>query len=505
MDLPLGRFPHLAVCLIVAVSAFLHAGILAARGAVAADHTRAVRPRLLVLSDYYKDPDDKQSMIRLLVYANEFEIEGLVATSLAYGDGSVRPDLMREQIAEYGTVLPMLRQHERAGYEYPTAEALSRLVKAGAPVIRRWAPGGKGFPVPWPKDGRDTRISDPAEKWIGESGDSEASEHIISVIDRDDPRPVWVTVWGGAMDLARAINKVRRERSPEDAARFISKIRLCQSSWQDTGTAWLWENVPELFFIQFRGMGPAMYRAGDPALADEAWVRRNVIENRGPLGAGYPPANATGRTELRVKEGDTPTFLYLLSVRGLSSPEHPDWGGWGGRFLRVDDGARMHYSTAEDACPGSNESEERTRWTLARWQRAIANDFASRMIWCVRPWNEANHAPVVVLNGDRSTDVLTISAKSGQRLVFDASGSSDPDGDRLHFRWWHYREAGTFPGAVTLQHDDAERVAMVAPPAEAGQTVHLILEVTDDGQPALTSYRRIVLAMQSDASRTGGK
>lgn len=285
------------------VAILFHAGASVAGGTAVVEHKGAIRPRVLVLSDYYKDPDDKQSMIRLLVYANEFEIEGLVATSLAYGDGSVRPDLMREQIAEYGKVLPILRQHERPGYVYPTADALIRLVKAGAPVIRRWAPGGKGFPIPWPKDGRDTRISDPAEKWIGERGDSEASEHIISVIDRDDPRPVWVTVWGGAMDLARAINKVRSERSTEDAARFISKIRLCQSSWQDTGTAWLWENVPDLFFVQFRGMGPAMYRAGDPALADEAWVRRNVIEDRGPLGAGYPPANATGRTELRVKEG----------------------------------------------------------------------------------------------------------------------------------------------------------------------------------------------------------
>lgn len=306
------------------------------------------------------------------------------------------------------------------------------------------------------------------------------------------------------MDLARAINKIRRERSAEDAARFIAKVRLCQNGWQDTGTVWLWENVPQLFFVQFRGLGPAMYLAGDPALADEAWVRRNIVENRGPLGAGYPAANATGRTELRVKEGDTPTFLYLLSARGLSSLEHPEWGGWGGRLHRVDDGSNLHFVPAADAGPGQNTLEERERWTLARWQGAIANDFASRMLWCVKPWNAANHPPVAVVNGDRSADVLQVSAKIGQRLVFDAGSSSDPDGDRLRFRWWQYREAGTFPGLVSLQHEQSERVALIAPPAEESQTVHLILEVIDDGQPALTSYRRIVLTLQPGAPRAGG-
>ena len=130
--------------------------------------------------------------------------------------------------------------------------------------------------------------------------------------------------------------------------------------------------------------------------------------------------------------------------------------------------------------------------------------FASRMLWCVKPWNAANHPPVAVVNGDRSADVLQVSAKIGQRLVFDAGSSSDPDGDRLRFRWWQYREAGTFPGLVSLQHEQSERVALIAPPAEESQTVHLILEVIDDGQPALTSYRRIVLTLQPGAPRAGG-
>ncbi|MBE7539040.1 MAG: DUF1593 domain-containing protein [Opitutaceae bacterium] len=279
--------------------------------------------------------------------------------------------------------------------------------------------------------------------------------------------------------------------------RFISRIRLCQNSWQDTGAVWLWKNVPELFFIQFRPLGAAMYLAGDPALRDGDWVRKHVSQGHGPLGAGYPPANATGKRELRVKEGDSPTFLYLLSTLGLSSPEHPEWGSWGGRFRLIDGGGRRHYAPAEDDLPGTVDSRKRLQWTLARWQRAFASDFAARMDWCVKPREEANHAPRAVVDGDGSAGIIQIVVRAGERLAFDAGGSGDPDGDRLRFRWWQYREAGTFPGVVALEGANSEKVQLAAPEAEAGQTVHLILEVTDEGEPSLTSYRRIVLTLSS--------
>ena len=104
----------------------------------------ADRLRLMVLTDYFKDPDDKQSMIRFLTYSNEFEIEGLITTSLAFGDGSVRPELLREQIAEYAQVYPVLRQHGRPGYQYPEPGSLNRLVKSGARVVRKPATGRNG-------------------------------------------------------------------------------------------------------------------------------------------------------------------------------------------------------------------------------------------------------------------------------------------------------------------------------------------------------------------------
>ena len=95
-----------------------------------ADTPAPDRPRLLVLTDFFKDPDDKQSLIRLLTYANEFEIEGLIATSLAFGTGEVRPDLIKGVIDDYAKVFPNLREHGRPGYEYPAPDSLKALVKA---------------------------------------------------------------------------------------------------------------------------------------------------------------------------------------------------------------------------------------------------------------------------------------------------------------------------------------------------------------------------------------
>jgi len=205
---------NMKMYLLLAAASF----VLAANSPSRAETPALDRPRLLVLTDFFKDPDDKQSLIRLLTYANEFELEGLIATSLAFGTGEVRPDLIKGVIDEYAKVFPNLREHGRSGYEYPAPNSLKSLVKAGAPVVRMWAGRQKGFPVPHPPGARDSRTCDPPEKWIGEGRDTEASEHIIRVADRDDPRPLWIGVWGGAMDLAQALWKVHHTRSPEETA-----------------------------------------------------------------------------------------------------------------------------------------------------------------------------------------------------------------------------------------------------------------------------------------------
>jgi hypothetical protein len=346
------------------------------------------------------------------------------------------------------------------------------------------------------------RNSDPAEEWIGAGKATPASRHIIAVVDREDTRPVYIAVWGGAMDLAQAIWTVRNERSPGAFQKFIRKMRVHQISWQDKGTVWIWENVPELFLILSLEANDGIFSEGPAAAHDEPWVSANVRTGHGPLGGAYPRARVAG-----VKEGDTPSFLYLLPP-GLSDPDHPEWGSWGGRFKRLNATSRF-YVDAEDDHPETQEARRRSSWTVGRWNQAISNDFAARMDWCVRSREEANHHPVVVLNGDHTTAVLRRRVIAGERIHLDATGTEDPDsGDRVRYSWMHYREPGSYPGNLVIRDVSAMRTSFVAPDVTEPQTIHLILMATDDGDPQLTSYRRIVFevapAVKDGASRGPG-
>jgi hypothetical protein len=460
----------------------------ATTGLVAELHA-AQKKRVIVLTDFFKDPDDKQSMVRFLTYANEFDVEGLIATSLAYGTGEVHPEWIEDIIDEYGQVLGNLRKHERLGFTYPSVDELKNVVKEGAHIIRKLRGKNRGFAVPYPKGARDSRSCDPAPNWIGSGKDTAASSHIINVVDKEDSRPVWVVVWGGAMDLAQALWRVRHDRTATQTADLVSRLRVYQISWQDTGAVWIWEQFPRLFFLQSSAAFRGIYAEGDPAYRNQRWIDNNVKNGHGALGAQYPKA---GRIN-GVKEGDTPSFLYLLAP-GLSDPAHPDWGCWGGRFTAYGAGTNF-YVDARDKHPDTFNAAAERQWTVGRWNRQRNRDFAARMDWCVKNYSNANHNPVAHLNGDGSTDVLEMTVTPGQTVNLSANGSSDPDGDNLSCHWWQYEEAGSYESTVGISGSASKNASFTAPAAGFSKTIHIILEVTDDARPNLTSYRRLVVTV----------
>jgi hypothetical protein len=119
------------------------------------------RHRVLVSTDIGgTDPDDDQSMVHLLLYADVFDLEGLVASP--YGLGR-KKDIL-EVIDLYERDYPALKTHSE---KYPTPEALRAITKQGALE----SPGASGF-----------------------GAASEGSEWIIKCARRDDPRPLHVLV-----------------------------------------------------------------------------------------------------------------------------------------------------------------------------------------------------------------------------------------------------------------------------------------------------------------------
>lgn len=450
--------------------------------AIAAD-----KPRLFVLTDIGGDPDDKMSLVRLMTYANHVEIEGLVATHV--GDDEVNPHLIRNVVEAYGKVRDNLELHEPG---YPTADTLLARISPGLPI-----------------DHMDA---------VGDGKDSPGSEALIRAADSDDPRPLWVTVWGGPNVLAQALWKVRATRSPEELDKFVAKLRVYAISDQDNSGPWIRTEFPELFYIVTPGInaGGGFHHAtwiaiggdrfhgrfggADFELVSNEWLDRNVRE-KGPLGAQYPHWEF-------MMEGDTPSFLNLVD-NGLSDPERPDWGGWGGRYELytprmerwfLEPETRPIWTNVQDEVLGDDGHWHTTNHaTIWRWRSAYQNDFSARMDWTIKPYNEANHPPVPKLDHpDR------ITARPGERVELSAASSTDPDGDPISFEWFVYEEAGTrvMSNARTGTKLDIVgfdqprawfnvKTSRVMPPGTG--TMHIILAVTDHGSPRLTRYKRVIV------------
>jgi hypothetical protein len=131
--------------------------------------------------------------------------------------------------------------------------------------------------------------------------------------------------------------------------------------------------------------------------------------------------------------------------------------------------------------------------TLWRWREDFQSDFAARMDWCTKSFEEANHPPVASINEPEKFTV-----KSGDIFKLDADGCSDPDGDNLSYLWFHYPEAGTYKDKVSFGNlsENLYNVHTIkAPEVTRPQTIHFILKVTDKGKPPLTRYRRVILTV----------
>jgi hypothetical protein len=444
--------------------------------------------RVVILTDIEADPDDTQSLVRLLLYSDEIDIEALVATTSIWKKSDIAPDSIRAVISRYGEVYDTLSQHAEG---YPSEDELLARVLNGQP--------GYGM------------------ESVGRGMDSEGAKAIVRLLENGDERPLWISAWGGTNTLAQALLTIRETHGKAETDRLVSRLRVYTISDQDDSGIWIRREFPSLFYIVSPGdYGRSTWTAisrGSPGFEDHVsnrWIAENIQQGHGPLGAHYPDV-------VWGMEGDTPSFLSLIP-NGLNAPNHPDWGGWGGRY-------ELSRPTPEEigALPGAQgpggvplEPEPRPIWTdasdnyrpwvpqtdgraigpgekaytgnqvtLLRWRSDFQNDFAARIDWTTKPYSEANHPPVPVLSGpvDRV-------AKSGNRILLDASGTYDPDGDSLSFHWFNYAEAGTLDAPIDLGHAVNDRdVWFRLPDVTEVETVHFILRVVtiEPGDPKVPS------------------
>jgi len=434
-------------------------------------YSQVANSRIIVLTDIEADPDDTQSMVRLLLYSNVIEIKGLIATTSCWKKTSVAPESIVKVIQAYGKAQPNLLQHE-AGF--PGADELVAKVKQGRAEYGMQA--------------------------VGRGKDSEGSDWIIKVLEESDDRPLWISVWGGVNTLAQALYKTRNTKTEREAEKLMAKLRVYTISDQDDSGAWIRSNFPELFYIVSPGddygsstwVGINSFVEGiNNEEISNTWLAHNIQQGHGPLGAMYPDV-AYGM------EGDTPSWLSLIP-NGLSEPEHPEYGGWGGRyelykpdFDSTKKGGSGVPSVPETRAIWTNASDSHSEYihseygrtirrdtiafsnnqaTLWRWRDDCQNDFAARMDWCVKPFKGANHPPVPALSHPEEKTV-----KSGEGFSLDASGTYDPDGDNLSYFWFNYPEAGTYKKMISINSaENARGVWVIAPAVEKVETAHFIL------------------------------
>ncbi len=403
------------------------------------------------------DTDDLQSMVRFLMYTNDFDVEGLVATSGTFANIARKTNIM-SILDAYSDVYGNLHQHDA---HYPSPAVLKSITWEGA----------------------SGTYGKPAREIMGEGRDSEASNQIVRLLAKPDTRPIWFCVWGGTADLAQAIWRIQSRCTAKAASEMLSKIRIYSIGLQDGTGQWLLDTFPEMFIIASTGNYMGMFNSAvgsDHSVCDLDWVNKYIRTNHGKLGQCYPRSGFYPETP-GVWEGDTPSVLYLISANlGLNDPEMPNEPSWGGRFQRVSQNTN-HWIDA----PGGAKN-------IWMWREAFQNDFAARMECCVTGAQNTSRPPQIALRCKRQREVTV-----GDVIELRASVIGGRR-DNIVSRWRIADECLPLSSPAIIDHADSCDRAVLHVPNLPGTNIRILLEATATrlGQPTLTRYEYVKLTIK---------
>ncbi|KAG9515591.1 DUF1593-domain-containing protein, partial [Aureobasidium melanogenum] len=453
-------------------------------------------PRIFVATDISNEPDDQMSLVRLLLHSDILSIQGITTTTSYWLNDTTYPEHILDVIAAYENVTTNLNAHTES--TFPSADSLRSVVKAGHSVYGLAALN-------------NGTLSSGAELLISAAGNSNETLHIL--------------LWGGANVLAEALDHVNRTSSQSELDAFVGKLHVYSISDQDNAGPWIRKNFPQIPYIAsvhgfnmynlaaWTGIsGDILYAfdAGGPdtTLVDDTYIRNHF--QLGPLGAKYP-------NRAYIMEGDSPSLLSVIP-NGLNVPSHPEFGGWGGRYILSDiSGASNHYADTIDRVVGvSGNTLISNHATIWRWRSAYQNEMSARVQWSLSSnYSAAVHPPKINLNGTTGTEPYPLSVQPEQSIILDASATVDPDSNSsstLTFEWMHYKditasnqynanaEVPQLNVACLNQACSTVQTKMpnetLACPQTGCQTYHVILSVKGQSATPITRYRRIMFDMQ---------
>ncbi|MGW0172111.1 nucleoside hydrolase-like domain-containing protein [Streptomyces sp. NPDC003343] len=446
-----------------------HAPASATTGSARADasYTAAAskRPRVIVMTD--GEVDDRSSMVRFLMYSSDVDVEGIVQVNSRWQQhGHSDEGWVDEVYSNYEKVLPNLRVHNR---NYPSVDYLKSVTRVG-------------------NETQADLMLPPADM---ATKNTPGEQLIIQKLLSPDPRPIQFECWGGCNTLASALWTLKTHYSERDYERAAAKTWVYGIWYQDDGGRWIQNHVPKAHvFETFQWTnvwnygsltGPAPQDVKDHMTS--TWLDTNVKTGHGPLGAYYPQSY--------VSEGDSVSFLPNVA-NGLQDAAFdftlPSWGGRG-----VTDAPCLTPNHYTDYTLQDDGDAKKLYW---RWIPAAQNDFAARMDWAVaKNYRDANHAPIA-----QAADALRRTVRPGATVTMNVSPSSDPDGDRLSYSFWQYGDADSASSNVSIVNSKKAKASFKVP-NEPGKQIQVIAEVTDNGTPALTSYKRYIFTIGKSASQ----
>ena len=491
--------------------------------AVGKAQSKTNKTRTIITTD--GEIDDVDSFIRLLLYANEFSIEGLVYSSSMWhykgdGKGTKMTSEMEMTKKIYG---------EKTDLRWPGVQWMQDLIAAYEKVYPKLSTHAAGFPT---ADHLRSLIKVGNIDFEGEMDkNTEGSDFIKNKLLDETTEPIYIQVWGGTNTLARALKSIEDEYSQRDsfgkntdkwqaiykkvAEKAIIYAILDQDATYRKYISVNWKDIKVFYNShQFACLAyPWKKYVPTPMqpLLEGKFMSENIINNHGALTKMYY-TYGDGQKQVGddehihgdinklknaqwgsfsqydfISEGDSPAFLHLIDV-GLGNLENPQYGGWGGRLSPSKTNPKR-WEDGDDVAD-FNTFTQKTDATFGqtRWLEALQYDFAARADWCVLDYAHANHPPKVQLK-----HAPVLSAKPNKTIKLSGK-ASDPDGDKMTYRWWQYEEVDTYKGKVIIKNASLLKASFTMPnDIKKGETVHLILEVTDSGMPQMTRYQRVIL------------
>lgn len=448
------------------------------------------KPRVVVTTD--PELDDSNSLVRYLLHSTDFITEGLIYASSGVhwkGDGKgTKWYVPGREYTRFGLNLCPCESWRWAPNERFIDDAVAAYELAYANLRVHDA----DYPEP---AFLKSKIRVGNIKFDGDiSEDSDGSGLIKQLLLDQTDGPIYLLAWGGQSTIARALKSIQEQysQSPDWLAirrRVAGKAVIQSFGDQDsTHRAYISVQWPD---VEWRQLSSPTYGYGarnavlpeDQIYLSAAWTKANV-SSRGPLGAFY---RVWGDGKQMVKDDVFDHFGFAgLTGDELKARGYVVWtpvqeaGSW------ISEGDTSTFmNLLDDGLRGSGYASS------PRFFGAAQRDLAARFQWAVTPMRSgANHAPHVAVAGPPSR-----TATPGDEVALDGA-ASDPDGNRVAVKWWQYGDADTYPGQVTIADGAALKTTFRVPAdATTGQTIQLILEVTDDGMPPLTRYQRIVITV----------